>query len=127
MKKQFIFSSVMLLVASSLFAAAGNNQTQQPSNTAGQAQSMTGNAPDCSKMSPAEQSFANQLTDMGNKGIFCSQFSSQQRQQAMQMVGQPDTSGNVMNADQAVNQVLLQSQTPATQPKKRAGGACPVK
>jgi uncharacterized membrane protein len=128
MKKYILSLSACVISASSLFAAAGNsNRQKQPASVAqqGQAQMMTPPA-DCSKMSADEQNFASQMSDMNNKSMFCSQFTPQQRQQAMQMMGQPDASGNMMSADQAVQQVM-QSSTPSTQRRTRAGGGCPVK
>ncbi len=61
--------------------------------------------------------------------MFCSQFTAQQRRQAMQMMDQPDASGNMMTADESVQQVMMSSgmTPPATNAKPRTGGGCPVK
>jgi hypothetical protein len=120
MKKHILFFSLLGLSAGSLFAAAANPQQE------GQ-EKMLAQAADCSTMSVAEQSFANQLNDMNNRAAFCTQFTPQQRQQAMQMNGQLDSSGNMMNPDQAVQQVMQTNPTPAMQQRKRTGGGCPVK
>lgn len=120
MKKCTIGLSVFIAsIACSLFAA------QAPANAPAQA----GQNMNCSQLSQAEQNFAAQIMDMNNKMMFCSQMTMQQRQQAMQMMGQPDSSGNVMNADQAVQQVMGSSpmMAPQTQPKSNASsGGCPV-
>lgn len=119
MKKYVLFSSVVIFSASSLFAGSG-----QSGKTAQQAQPQTmAPAANCSQLSADEQKFSSKLTD-SNKMMFCSQFTSEQRVQAMQITGQPDVNGKIISADQAVQQV---GQARATQPKKRAGGGCPVK
>lgn len=121
MKKYVLFSSVVIFSASSLFAGNGKKSSDK---TAQQAQQQTmAPASNCSQLSADEQKFSSQLND-GNKMMFCSQFTSQQRVQAMQMAGQPDVNGNMISSDQAVQQV---GQMGVTQPKKRAGGGCPVK
>ena len=124
MKKHILFLSMLGISASSLFAAAANSNGSNPQE--GQ-EKMLAQAADCSTMSIAEQSFANQLNDMNNRTAFCTQFTPQQRQQAMQMNGQLDSSGNMMSADQAVQQVMQMNSTPAMQQGKRTGGGCPVK
>lgn len=118
MKKCALISSVFILFASSLFA--GNGQ-KSSSKTAQQQPAVP--AADCSQMSADEQDFSTQLSDT-NKSLFCSQFTPQQRMQAMQMTGQPDSLGNTMTADQSVQKVM---QMGGIQPKKRTGGGCPVK
>lgn len=82
----------------------------------------------CSSYSKEEQAFAAGLLDMNNQVIFCSQFSPGQRQQAMEMAGNPDANGNAVSADDAVRQTM-QSSAPAggTTSKRKPGGACPVK
>lgn len=124
MKKYVLFLSMLGISANSLFAAAVNSNGSNPQE--GQTK-LLAEAAECSTLTPAEQNFANQLNDMNNRSTFCTQFTSQQRQQAMQMNGQLDSSGNMMNPDQAVQQVMRMSSTPAMQPKKRTGGGCPVK
>jgi hypothetical protein len=120
MKKCIFLLSTLALSATQLFAASDNVIAQQ-------SQAQMSSVADCSKMSTAEQSFAGQLTDVNNKAMFCSQFTPQQRQQAMQMSGQMDASGNRINPDQAVQQVMASASIPATQPRVRSGGGCPVK
>lgn len=125
-----LFFCALALSSSPLIAASASSSDstgQKPSNkVVQQASPQTKAAPsDCSQMSADEQDFANQLMDMKNRSMFCSQFTAQQRQQAMQMMGQTDASGNVMNADQAVQQVMQMS--PPTQMRPRSGGGCPVK
>lgn len=85
--------------------------------------------PNCSQLNAAEQKFAAQIMDMNNKRMFCAQFTAQQRQQSMQLMGQPDSSGNPMNADQAVMQVMNAGSmsNPSAQQKPRTSGGCPVK
>ena len=126
MKKYVLFLSMLGISANSLFAAAVNSNGSNPVKHEEQAK-MLAQAADCSTMSVDEQNFANQLNDMNNRTAFCTQFTSQQRQQAMQMNGQLDSSGNMMNADQAVQQVMQMNSTPAMQQGKRTGGGCPVK
>ena len=79
---------------------------------------------DCSNMSMDMQQFAAQLS-MANKRMFCGQFSDAQRSAAMQYVGKPDASGNMMNANQAVQKVAADNNmTPSTQ---KSPTGCPVK
>jgi hypothetical protein len=81
-------------------------------------------------MSKAEQSFASQLNDSNNKLMFCSKFTAQQRQQAMQMLGKPDSSGNMTTADQAVQKTMQNNNMmapPAPKSSRPSGGGCPVK
>jgi hypothetical protein len=118
MKKYLLLLS-LLGTSLSLFGATGNNSSNQ---------TMQMQPADCSNMSADEQSFANQLMDSNNKMLFCSQFTPQQRQQAMQMNGAKNASGNAMNADDAVQQVMQTSSTSPMAPAKgRTGGACPVR
>lgn len=121
--KKIILSLIALTLTSGtvLFAAQPKSgQTMQSM------QGQNGQAPDCSQLSPDEQNFAAQLMDMTNKRMFCTQFTSQQRQQAMQMMGQPDASGNTMSADQAVTNVMgMGAMSPGAQSRTGAGGACP--
>jgi hypothetical protein len=114
----------MLISSSSLFAASKGVAQQGQTQMQGQGQTqMMAPAPDCSQLNPDEQDFANQITDTNNKSTFCSQFTPQQRKQAMQMMNQPDAQGNMMNADQSVQQVMINS----GQRRTRTGGGCPVK
>ena len=141
MKKYAFFLGAATFGATTLLIA-GPNQGQRPSSKVvqqpqpqsqpqQQAQPPQPVAPatDCSKLSPPEQNFANQLTQEVNRAMFCGQFTPQQRQQAMSMTGQTDVNGNMVNADQAVQQVMQTSPAPNAPriQQKRPGGACPVK
>ncbi len=139
MKKTAFFLSILVIVANSSLFAASKSSNQKGSGKAqlGQMQGQQEqqmnqgqmmNQPDCTKLTADEQNFANQINDMNNKTMFCTQFTPQQRQQAMQMMGQTDASGNMMTADQAVNQVMQNSgMTPMTQQRGRSSSGCPVK
>lgn len=133
MKKTVCFFSACIITASSLFAATNNNISQKKGNVpVGQAQQggqMKSQAPDCSKLTPEEQNFSYQLMNANNKMMFCNQFTSEQRQDAMQMMGQTTSSGAMMTADQAVQQVMQDNgmMPMGMQKGKAAGGACPVK
>jgi hypothetical protein len=125
MKKCVIsFSALITAISSSLFAEPVVLAKPAPVYGAQQGQTAT---PDCSQLNQAEQNFAAQIMDINNRAMFCSQFSIQERQQAMQMMGQPDSSGNLMNADQAVQQVMGSGSMPMSQQKPRSSGGCPVK
>lgn len=116
MKKLFVFLVVALATAGSFLNAA------PPS-------SPTPSIPECSQLPADQQSFAAQLTTQDNKIMFCSKFTLQMRQQAMQKLGKPDPSGNKITADQAVEQIMAANGLlpPSQQPKpKTYGGACPV-
>lgn len=131
MKNSVFYLSVFILAAGRALYAAPPTANPQPSNQApSQQQTQTMQeqpmeVPECSQLSPAEAQFANQLTDPANKILFCTQFTPQQRKEAMQMVGKPDAMGNRMSADQAVQQ--LGGGGASIQPGRRPGGACPVK
>jgi hypothetical protein len=131
MKRTAFFLSTLVITASSSLFGASNSSNQKGSGKVqlGQIQEQTMNQPDCSRMTADEQNFANQLMDMSNKSMFCTQFTPQQRQQAMQMMGMQDTSGNMMTADQAVQQVMqTNGMAPMSQQRTRSsGGGCPVK
>jgi hypothetical protein len=132
-KKTIFFLSTLVLTGSSLFAATksankqGTGRLGQMQNQGQMNQGQMMNQPDCSKLTVDEQSFANQLNDMNNKSMFCTQFTLQQRQQAMQMMGQTDASGNIMTADQAVIQTMQNSGMSPTSPSKARPSGCPVK
>lgn len=87
---------------------------------------------DCASFSSTEQQFASQLNP-NNRMMFCSKFNQDQRNAAMQMAGQMDVMGNVMNQDQAVqkvaqdNNMMPYQTTPSTQQKSQPGSSCPVK
>jgi hypothetical protein len=133
MKKTALFVSALVIAASSSLFGASNNTAQRGSKKAqlgqmqGQQNQTMTQTPDCSKLTSDEQNFANQLMDMNNKSMFCTQFTPQQRQQAMQMMGQPNASGNMMTADQAVQQVQMGGMNPASTKGKSSSGGCPVK
>ncbi len=131
MKNTTYFLCALAIVASSSLFAAKQKDKAQLGQMQDQGQSqdqMMMNQPDCTKMSADEQNFANQIMDMNNKMMFCSQFTPQQRRQAMQMMGQTDASGNMMTADQAVKQTMQNNgMTPMTQQRNRSNGGCPVK
>jgi hypothetical protein len=112
---------LVVTVGSPLFAASTSNGGYKAPSSMMQ-------APDCSQLTQDEQNFAAKIMDMNNKKMFCSQFSPQQRQQAMRMNGQMDTSGNMMGPDQAVQKAMgatPKSVIPSTQQKSSSGG-CPV-
>lgn len=125
MKKYVFFSGAIALSITFQAVGAEKNYPQQPNGNMAQQQQL-GPGTDCSKLTVAEQSFANQLTDMNNRSLFCSQFNVQQRQQAMNLQNQPDAMGNTMSADQAVQQVMQMGAPSSAQPR-RSGRACPVK
>ena len=141
MKKNAFFLSALVITAScgandkdrnggnqSEIAAAGMSQGQQNPMTPSMGMPPAG--PNCTALTPNEQVFAGQIMEMDNKMMFCSQFTPQQRQMAMQMVGKPDAAGNKMSADGAVQQVMQTNgmMAPAASPKGRpSGGSCPVK
>jgi hypothetical protein len=77
-------------------------------------------------LSPEEQKFANQLTDSNNISMFCTQFTPEQRKQAMQLKGQQDEAGNILTADLAVQQVAGNTLPPSKR-SRRSWGGCPVK
>lgn len=123
MKKMASFGA--LLAFTVLFAAA---PTPLPPRSSSPAQGQTPVNTDCNNLSQSEQNFSAQIMDAQNRTAFCSQFTMQQRQQAMQLMGQPDSSGNIMNADQAVQEVLGSgAAVPMTQQNMRSSsGGCPV-
>ncbi len=100
MKKTALFCALVLAASASLCAA------QKGNSKFGQMQGQQEQMPDCTQLTPDEQNFANQMMDVNNRNTFCTQFTQQQRQQAMRMLGQQDDSGNTMNADQSVQQVM---------------------
>jgi hypothetical protein len=133
MKKATFFLSALVITASSSLFAASKNTSQKGSGKPqlGQMQGQQGqmmNQSDCTNLTPEEQNFANQVNDMNKRTMFCTQFTPQQRQQAMQMMGQTDASGNMITADQAVTQVMQSGgMSPMSQQRGRSSGGCPVK
>ena len=79
---------------------------------------------DCSNMGMDMQQFAAQL-NMANKKMFCGQFNDSQRAAAMQYIGQPDASGKIMTANQAVQKVAMDNNMKPSTQKSPTG--CPVK
>lgn len=77
-------------------------------------------------LSPEEQKFANLLTDSNNISMFCTQFTPEQREQAMKLKGQSDEAGNILTADRAVQQVAGNT-LPPSKSSRRSWGGCPVK
>jgi|HubBroStandDraft_4_1064222.scaffolds.fasta_scaffold146576_3 hypothetical protein len=131
MKTTIFFLSALGFVGS-LFATDEIAQKSSGKQDVGQAQQgqmnqqqMMMNAPDCAQLTPTEQNFANQINDVNSKMMFCTQFTQQQRRQAMQMMGTTGASGNMMTADEAVQQVM---QNNGGMPQRsRSSGGCPVK
>jgi hypothetical protein len=128
MRKTALFSALLIAAGASLLAAPkGKTQLGQMQGQQNQNNNMDQMA-DCTKLTADEQNFANQLMDMNNRNMFCTQFTPQQRRQAMQMMGQQDASGNMMNADQSVQQVMQSGgMSPMNQQRNRSSGGCPVK
>ena len=116
MKKIPVFLTVVIATAGALLNAA-------PPPPAAPS------VPGCSQLPADQQSFAAQLTSQDNQIMFCTKFTPQLRQQAVQKMGKPDPSGNKITADQAVEQIMAANGLlpPSQQPKpKTYGGACPV-
>lgn len=111
-KVKFAVVAAMSLVCLNMFATEANKEVADQGMTA-----------DCSTMGPDVQQFASQLS-ASNKAMFCGQFTEVQRATAMQMVGQPDESGNLMTADQAVQKAG--AKTPMN-PSQKTPTGCPVK
>ncbi len=81
-------------------------------------------AGDCSNLSVEAKTFSNKLNPT-NKMMFCGKFDDVQRNTAMQLTGQMDSSGMVtMSPDQAVEKVAKDNNLMA--PGKAPAG-CPVK
>lgn len=128
MRKTALFSALLIAAGASLLAAPkGKTQLGQMQGQQNQNNNMDQVA-DCTQLTADEQNFANQLMDMNNRNMFCTQFTPQQRRQAMQMMGQQDASGNMMNADQSVQRVMQSGgMIPMNQQRNRSSGGCPVK
>lgn len=78
---------------------------------------------DCSNLNPQEMEFANHLNS-ANRGLFCNRMNPAQRSRTMQMTTQPDSYGNTLSPDQAVEQVARENQLMI---QRRGGGACPAR
>ena len=114
-----------LAVASSLTAQQGGNSSPaQP----GAAHTQPNMQDPCSGLSATEQHFAKQLNPQ-NRALFCAQFTPAQRQAAMLQAAEPDATGNLISADQAVEDVASASPTPAptspTPPSSSQGSGMP--
>lgn len=148
MKKQISKVTLMMALTMSFSAyAAGSDSAQPQSAKDSSAQpsvapvSPTGPAPaapsgsGCAQLSPEEATFAGQLADMNLKNAFCTQLTADQRRQVMGLMAQPDASGKMLTADQAMqkfmtnNNMAVPNANPGTMPPRRSssGGACPVK
>ncbi len=127
MKKNIFLGVVVLFSSTWILAATTEKKVAAPAGKTAQQNNQMSPSAGCSRMSVAEQNFSTQLQNSDNQSMFCSQFTPQQRQQAMQMRGQKDNYGNTMNADDAVQQVMQMNSIPYTQRKPRSGGGCPVK
>ncbi len=127
MKKMAICLNTLLVIFG--FSSMSAAPAPLPPRSATPAQGQTPVTMDCSHLSQAEQNFSVQIMNPKNREAFCSDFTMQQRQQAMQLVGQPDSSGNIMNADQAVQEVMESgTMVPMTQQNMNSSrGGCPVK
>jgi hypothetical protein len=109
----FIISSMLTFIG----AAMQQAPTQQPPST------MQQNI-DCSALPSEMQEFASQLSD-ANRLLFCNTFSTDQRNTAMDLAGQPDSTGNMMSSDMAVQKVAKDNNLLA--PPSATTGGCPVK
>ncbi|MES2122310.1 MAG: hypothetical protein V4492_05980 [Chlamydiota bacterium] len=119
---------IATLVTLALLSATSGLISQAPSPVMPPQSGMANPVAGCSSMSQDEQDFAAKLLDMNNQVVFCSQFSPGQRQQAMDIAGKPDANGNAVSADDAVAQTMQGSATGAgATPKRKPGGACPLK
>ncbi len=115
-------------------AQSYGSSTTAPTNTAPPNNNNMMAAPqaNCTTLPADQQNFSMQL-NAGNKTMFCSTFTMDQRRQAMSMMGKTGLNGVKMNADQAVEQVarnnnMMPGATPSQQPapQKNASG-CPVR
>lgn len=109
---------------SCVFASAQANEISQneiSQNSQNQMMNPSTQA-NCNALSPAEQDFAKRLS-ADNQKMFCGRFSADQRKTAMQMAGQTDANGNIMNPDQAVQKVA----GPRYGNSPSNGGGCPVR
>ena len=121
MKKILVFLTVAMATAGSLLNAAPPPSPQQAPATP--------YTPGCSQLPADQQSLAAQLTSQDNQIMFCTKFTPQQRQQAVQKMGKPNAGGSKTTADQAVEEIMAANGLlpPSQQPKpKTYGGACPV-
>ncbi|GAB4191735.1 MAG: hypothetical protein Tsb0015_13750 [Simkaniaceae bacterium] len=107
------------IFCSTCFAENGQNAVQEPG---------IGSLQECAKLSTEEQSFASQLGLM-HKMLFCGQFTSSQRQEAMNMVKQSrkppkqgiwqsQTDEMGMSPDEAVEAILKKNRKNNAKSKK---------
>lgn len=146
MNKQAFYAATAFVAAlcGSVYAAPKttsqaptNPSATQPPSQAPQTQVIQPNpsqAPvDCTHLTADQMTFAGQFTDMNLKSAFCTQLTSDQRQKVMAMTYQPDATGNLLSADQAMqkfmqsNNMQVPGAPPATSTPQRSGGGCPVK
>ena len=128
MKKCGFLLSMLVVVAScgGNSGGAGSKMTASGSVPDQSTSTMT-LPPACNALSMDEQDFAGQIMDSHNQKMFCSQFTSQQRGEAMRMLGTSDASGNKMSADAAVKQVMkTNGMMPSAERSKMnsTGGSC---
>jgi hypothetical protein len=60
---------------------------------------------DCSSLSDKERRFANQLNS-NNRSAFCKTFTSDQRRLAMELTGEKDEYGEIMDENKATEKVI---------------------
>ncbi|MES2345246.1 MAG: hypothetical protein V4494_04845 [Chlamydiota bacterium] len=118
----FIISSIFafVLVGATVQQAPADAPVQAPAPT-----DMTQQNIDCSALSSEMQQFASQLSD-ANRLVFCNKFSTDQRNTAMDLAGQPDSAGNMMSADMAVQKTAKENNLLSPSQPQSSGG-CPVK
>lgn len=95
-----------------------------PDATPGAAHSQAATQDPCASLSPTEAHFARQLNQQ-NRALFCSQFTQDQRATAMLKAAEPDATGNLISADQAVEAVAAASPLPANGSGAAAGTSGP--
>jgi hypothetical protein len=78
----------------------------------------------CGNLSAMEQTFVSGMS-AANQEMFCSRFTQSMRDSAMKMSGMPDSQGNMMSPDQAVEKVARDNNV-APAPAGSKGG-CAVK
>ncbi len=121
------FLSIMLVGMGSLTAAGstGTNQTENQQIVPDPGAAHTEATPQhpCAMLSDTEQHFAKQLNPQ-NRALFCTQFTEEQRQTSMQKATEPDATGNLISADQAVESVSAASPLP-TSPSGEGGTGNP--
>jgi len=104
----------MAIIATTCFLQADTEVSAAADSTSVQAYI------DCSGLTEDQKDFAKHLRS-GHRALFCQKFNEDQRQEAMDMMEEPD-----MSPDDAVEAVAQRNgmMTPMTQQKK---GNCPLK